>query len=211
MVDSTYTHISVIADRSGSMFSIADDMNGGLRTFLKEQNELDGKLTVDVTTFDRFVETLVADASVSEVPHTVIHPRGSTALNDAIGSTVTELGTRLATMPEEERPATVIVVVITDGMENSSVKYTTEDVRKLVTRQQDEWNWNFVFLGANIDSFNVGGSYGMRKGGTLNYVPNTEGVNDMLRSVGAYVSSTRAGVETTISDVANKQEHPGGV
>lgn len=199
MVDSKYTHLAVIADRSGSMASIADDMNGGLKTFLEEQDALDGILLVDITIFDGSVDQIVTDGKVKDVTFPVIVPRGSTALNDAMGITINSLGERFAKMDEIARPGKVIVLVITDGYENSSREYTSQQIKELVTRQQDEWKWDFVFLGANIDSFAVGGGYGVRGGSTLNYTADAAGVASALRSASAYVTTSRLDGDATFA------------
>jgi len=191
MTDATYTHLAVVADRSGSMANIAKDMNGGLETFLTEQDALAGKLKVDIVTFDTTVETPVIDGTVSDVTFPVIVPRGGTALNDALGETIVKLGERFAALDEDSRPGKVLVLVITDGYENSSREFSAEQVKELVTKQQDEWDWEFVFLGANIDAFAVGGGYGINAGGTLNYTASAAGVASALRSAGEYVTTSR--------------------
>jgi uncharacterized protein YegL len=173
------------------MVTIANDMNGGLQEFLKTQDELEGKLKVDIVTFDTLVETPVENGSVSDVTFPVIVPRGGTALNDALGATIARLGERFAAQPEDERPGKVLVLVITDGHENASREYSTESIKKLVTRQQDEWNWEFVFLGANIDSFAAARDYGIHDGSTLNYAATGAGVASALRSAGTYVTTSR--------------------
>lgn len=202
MVDEKYTHIAVIADRSGSMSSIAEDMNGGLKTFLEEQDQLEGILLLDVTIFDTQVEQIVRNGTVSDVVFPVIIPRGGTALNDAIGVTVNSLGEQFSKMAEDTRPGKVIVLVITDGMENSSREYTAPQIKELVTRQQDEWEWDFVFLGANIDSFAVGGGYGMHAGGTLNYESTSAGVASVLRAASEYVTTSRTMGNASFSNIS---------
>lgn len=207
MTDSTYTHLAIVADRSGSMKSIAGDMNDGLREFLDAQGKLEGKLAVDVVTFDGIVETLIASGAVSDIPHPLIAPRGVTALNDAIGTTISDLGSRFEKMKEDERPGKVIVLIITDGMENSSREYSSEQVKKLVTQQQDEWGWDFVFLGANIDSFSVGGSLGVSRGGTLNYDATAQGVSSVLLTASEYVTRSRTStVRPDLTQIAKEQE-----
>ena len=191
MVNENYTHIALIADRSGSMANIAEDMNGGMGALLEEQAKLPGKLLVDVTVFDTIVDTLYSDATVSEVRYPFIIPRGSTALLDAVGSTVVTLGEKLAGLPEEERPGKVIVVIVTDGYENASREYTAQRVKELVTQQKEKYSWEFLFLGANIDSFSVAGSWGISKGSTINYSTTSAGVNSVLRGASAYMTSTR--------------------
>lgn len=201
-----YTHIALVLDRSGSMGYISQDMNGGIRAFLDEQAKLPGKLLVDVTTFDTTVETPFSDAQAGEIPTDLIRPRGGTALFDAVGVTVTKLGEKLAKLEEDERPEHVIVVIVTDGYENSSTEWTKAKVLELVNRQQDEWNWNFVFLGANIDSAAEGGSFGLRKGQTLDYAANAQGVAFAAASVSHYATITRSGLKTTLQDAATENE-----
>jgi uncharacterized protein YegL len=200
MTNPDYTHIAVIADRSGSMFGISKDMNDGLRSFLEEQNLFPGKLLVDITTFDGQVEQVLTDGSVEDVAHPIINPRGSTALLDAIGVTVTSLGERLAKLDEDERPGKVIVMIVTDGQENSSQEYTNTKIKELVTQQQDQYQWNFLFLGANIDSFAVAGAWGISKGSTINYTASTTGTQSVLRSASAYVGATRTGLDVSFTD-----------
>lgn len=204
MSNSNHTHIAIVADRSGSMSTIARDMNGGLETFLKEQNALEGKLTIDITTFDGAVEAVATDAQFSDIKFPVIVPRGSTALNDGIGIAVNSLNERIKALPSDERPGKKIVLIITDGGENASSEYTSDQVKKLVTSLEKKKSWEFIFLGANIDSFAVGGGYGFSKGSTMNYVASAQGVNSILRGATAYVTSVRLGEDTSLSEtVAN--------
>lgn len=191
MVDQNYTHLAIIADRSGSMRSIADDMNEGLKTFLEDQAKVEGTLRVDVVTFDSTVEIVAANSKVEDITHPIIKPRGTTALNDAIGFTIDRLGDFFRKLDEIERPGKVIILVVTDGMENASKEFKNSDIKKMVTEQQDTWKWDFVFLGANIDSFSVGGGYGFVQGSTLNYTASTAGVSSVLRSATAYVTTSR--------------------
>lgn len=204
MTRSDYTHLAVVADRSGSMYSIVDDMNNGLESFLKEQDKLDGKLLVDIVTFDTHVTTEANDALVASVEFPIIKPRGSTALLDAIGTTVTSLGQKLEKLDEDERPGKVIVMVVTDGGENASREYTGDQVKKLVEAQTNDYSWEFMFLGANIDSFAVAGDLGFARGGTINYTADSGGTQSVLRSAMAYVSNTRSGVAASFSDEDRK-------
>lgn len=200
MTDPLYTHIAVIADRSGSMTTISADMNGGLHTFLEEQAKLPGTLAVDVTVFDTTVSPLYSDAAVSDIKFPVIVPRGMTALLDAIGMTVVQLGEKFSKLPEERRPSKVLIIIVTDGQENSSREWTTEKVKDLVTQQQNDYDWNFVFLGANIDSFAVGGGLGINAQGIMDFSASTAGVQGMTRSMSAYASTYRGGQDASFSD-----------
>lgn len=200
MTNPDYTHIAVVADRSGSMWGIQRDMNDGLRAFLEEQNLFPGKLLVDITTFDNDVEQVLTNGAVEEVDHPVIFPRGSTALLDAIGVTVTSLGERLSKLPEDERPGKVIVMIVTDGGENASHEYTNDQIKNLVTTQREQFQWEFLFLGANIDSFSVAGSFGIPKGSTIQYNATGDSTNAVIAAASSYVTRTRGGVATSFTE-----------
>jgi hypothetical protein len=185
-----YTHLALIVDRSGSMATIRQDMEGGITELLKEQAELPGKLLVDVTLFDDRVETPIVGAAAADTQVQIL-PRGMTALHDALGRTITELGERLAALDENERPGKVLVVVVTDGYENRSRDWSGEQVKELVTQQQDKYSWDFVFLGANIDAATTGGALGFQGGSTLNYAATSKGARGATRSLSTYMTGYR--------------------
>lgn len=200
MTNPDYTHIAVVADCSGSMAYIANDMNGGLKTFLDEQAALPGTLTLDITTFDSEVTTLHQGAHPEDIDFPIIVPGGLTALLDGIGHTVDTLGKRLASLPEDKRPGKVLVIVVTDGMENASQDYRADEVRHLVERQQDEYQWGFVFLGANIDAFSVGGNLGFDPSATMNYAATAGGTQSMMTSLTKSATAYRGGANLGFTD-----------
>lgn len=192
MTDQNYTHLMMVVDRSGSMSLIEKDMNGGIKTLLEEQAKEPGKIVVDIVTFDTVIEHPYQGVAPGDVKGPVIIPRGGTALNDATGYSIVELGERLAKMPEEERPGLVMVVIVTDGEENSSREYTKDQVKALVKRQTDEWGWHFIYLAANVDAFETGAQYGYAKGSTMNFAPSSAGVANTYAVAGSTVSNLRA-------------------
>lgn len=202
MTDKDYTHIAMIVDRSGSMDKIAKDMNGGIKQFLADQAKEPGYCVVDITTFDTLVEHPYEAVRPDDVKGDIIVPRGGTALNDAVGMTIVTLGERFDGMDEEDKPGLVVVVVVTDGEENSSKEYTHAQVKALVERQTNEWGWHFIFLAANIDAFETGAQYGYAKGSTMNFAPSSAGVANTYAVAGSTVSGLRAnnsrGVQSTI-------------
>jgi len=192
MTNPDYTHISLIVDRSGSMITIKSDMEGGLRTFLKDQAALPGKCLVDLAIFDTEFEQVytgrpVADARVALVP------RGGTALLDAIGKTVVSLGERLSHMSADDRPENVIVAIITDGEENSSREWELDQIKKLIEMQQSEWSWKFVFLGANMDAIAAGSGMGLAKGMSMGYQASAAGTRVGTQSLSNYTTAVRGG------------------
>lgn len=197
MTNPNYTHLLTIVDRSGSMSAIEHDMRGGLDELFKSQAEEDGTCLVDYVQFDTTYELVFEDKPVADA-RAVLKPRGGTALLDAIGRGVTELGEKLAALSEDERPANVIVVVVTDGHENSSREWTAAKVKELVERQENEWNWTFTFLGANMDAVATAQNYGFNPANSLTYTTNNTG--GTVAAASAFVSRTRAGAKGGYSD-----------
>ena len=190
MTNPDYTAILFIIDDSGSMFTIKQDMEGGINGVLEEQKKLPGKVTVDIAYFAstvKYEEKFVPldEASIE------INPGGMTALYDAIVLTGTQFGEALAALPEDERPGTVLVVIVTDGHENVSREAKIEDVKTLITQQQDVYNWDFVFLGANQDAIETGESFGLRKGASVTYDASQAGVALASNYIGATITSAR--------------------
>lgn len=190
MVDSNYTHIAVVVDRSGSMSTIQNDMIGALDTFFKEQAEVDphAKVLVDYAQFDDQYEKVFSDTDIKKAK-AQLQPRGLTALLDGIGKTITDLGTKLKALPEAHRPGKVLVVIITDGGENASREYKQDTVKKLIQQQESEYDWSFLFLGANIDAVAVGASFGLSRGSTLTY--DTANVDNTIGSLSMATSAYR--------------------
>jgi hypothetical protein len=163
------TDITLVIDRSGSMQSIQDDAQGGINAFIAGQLETPGEVLMTLVQFDTEYEFLYRGVRVHDVPPYKLEPRGSTALLDAVGRAILETGERLAKMPEAERPGLVIFVVLTDGHENSSREFTKTQIRKMIEHQQNAYNWQFTFLGANQDSFAEAGEIGIAQSGIANY------------------------------------------
>jgi len=171
-----YTDLTLIIDRSGSMNRIAKDMEGGFATFLKQEKASGDETKISINYFDDFIEKDVVTADIKDIDGIRIVPRGSTALLDAVGKTIVETGERLAAMAEEDRPNRVLIYIITDGQENASREYTLDQIREKITHQREHYAWDFVFLGANIDSFAVGGGMGIVGAATANFDASSAGV-----------------------------------
>ena len=159
MTDNTYTHLTLVVDRSGSMSDIRDDAQGGIQELLREQFAETGKLTVTLVEFDD-VASDVARMATSPFDY-VLHPRGTTALLDTVGREIAQTGINLDALPEAERPGRVVFVVVTDGAENASTEYTLEKLRADIARQRDQFNWQFQFIGAGEDAWQ-GAELGMK-------------------------------------------------
>ena len=159
-----YTHIIIVLDASGSMSSIQDDIKGSFNSFLDKQRQESGKTVFDLFQFNDEVVRLVKSADLAQF-HDDLMARydcsGCTAMNDAICIAMDTVGQDFANMAEEERPANVLCVIITDGMENASKKFTAKDVKERIEHQKTKYNWEFVYLAADQDAFAAGEALGI--------------------------------------------------
>lgn len=189
-----YTHIVVVLDKSGSMEKVADDTIGGFNAFLEEQRAKGGDATITLVLFDHTYQMVLDFVPLSEarpLTRQTYVPRGNTALLDAVGRTIDDLGKRLAAMAELDRPEKVVFAILTDGMENASSDYTYARVRQMVRHQTDVYKWEFIFLGVGIDAFAVGGSLGMQRETTFGFGAGARGTRSAFESMSRVVSSRR--------------------
>lgn len=203
MTNPNYSQIAVLLDRSGSMNSIKEDTEGGFAAFLTEQKKSPGRCDVTLAQFDDSYEEVYVGKPLASVPPLVLTPRGTTALLDAIGRLVTTTGERLAAMPEEDRPASVLVVIMTDGLENASKEYSRGAVQKLIKEQTDTYGWTFVYLGANQDAIAVGEGLGVSRDMSMTYAgPQAAAA---MQATGANISGYRQNIAAGWSpDAARK-------
>ena len=154
-MDTDLTEIACIVDRSGSMGSICKEAIDGFNSFLEAQKNLPGKARLTLVLFDNEYDVLCDGAdiqSVKPLDKSTYVPRGTTALLDAIGRTVDDIGKRLSSTPESERPGKVIVAILTDGLENASTDYGYDQIAEIIRHQQQKYSWEFIFLAANQDA-----------------------------------------------------------
>jgi uncharacterized protein YegL len=196
----SYTHLAFVVDRSGSMRGIAADMEGGIKQLLADQASVPGEVHVDITTFDDEIERPYENVRPDDVKGKIITPRGSTALLDALGVTIVKLGETLAALDEGDRPSNVVIVVVTDGMENASQEYTAEQIAAMVKEQTRDFGWQFQFLGANIDAFQVAGNLGFAQGQTMNYSATSKGSRNGMAAASASIIRTRSGLDGSYTE-----------
>lgn len=188
------TEILCVIDKSGSMAPRAGDVVGGFNRFLADQKACPGEARITMTLFDTLCAILYSNKPLQEAPDLTYYdyvPGGCTALLDAIGRTITEAGAAFAARPEAERPEKVVVLIMTDGQENSSKEHTWEAIRAMIERQQNEWHWQFVFLGANQDSFAEGAKIGIKVETTANFVATPQGFARAYGAVGQTLCAYR--------------------
>lgn len=184
------TKIVALLDRSGSMYYIAEDTAGGFDSFLADQAKDGDDVRVTLAQFDHEYELVYADLPIAEVPSTKLSPRGGTALLDALG--------RLINSVDDGSDDRVIFVVMTDGQENQSTEYTKDAIKQLVNRKTEINNWQFIFMGANIDAVTTGMSYGFDATKSLTYGATRDGVTRSFAGASGLTTQIRnASADTT--------------
>jgi len=164
------TDLTVILDRSGSMATCVDDAEKGLNYFIEQQKKNEGSCIFSLVKFDDEIENAINGLDIREVGKIKLEPRGSTNLNDAIGKTIVATGERLRLLPERERPGLVVMVIVTDGGHNvNTCEFSTQRVKEMIKHQEEKYNWQFVYLGANQDAFAVSSQFGFQQNKTSNY------------------------------------------
>ena len=189
---SDLTEIALIVDRSGSMSNKIEDAIGGFNTLIEDQKKVEGDARVTVVLFDNQIDTIVDAKPINDVAlltrETYI-PRGTTSLRDAIGMTANKIGERLAQDPEAERPGKVIIVIITDGLENTSKEFSAEALKELIERQKNEYSWEFLFMGTTEEAINAAQSWGVDHTGA--YADTGEGTRQGYLGISRCVAGYR--------------------
>jgi len=182
-----------LLDRSGSMSGLEQETINGFNSFLEKQNSFSGETKVTCVLFDDLYEVLWKSKNSKEITLTgeEYFVRGSTALLDAIGKTIVDTGHRLANTSESNRPGKVIMVITTDGMENASSEFNYSKIKELIKHQEAKYNWEFIFLGANINVEKETMKLGIKKKNAYTYTATEEGVSKMYEKVCASVAEVR--------------------
>lgn len=200
MTNADYTALVLVVDRSGSMQTIAEATEEALREFLNGQKALPGRFTLDTVFFDDQYEerAVLADPKQEEIDLS-IHPRGMTALYDAVGRKIDTFGQKLAEMDEKDRPGSILFVIATDGHENTSKEITLPALAARIKKQKDEFGWHFTFIGANQDAVLTAKSFNIGEEHAITFQANQEGTKSVIGSLGAYTTAVRGGVAAAYS------------
>ena len=188
------TELVMILDRSGSMGGLESDTIGGFNSMIEHQKKEEGEAFVSVVLFDGISEVLYDRADIHRIePMTdkQYFVRGCTALLDALGGAIHHIATIHKYAREQARPGKTMFVIITDGYENSSRRYSVEEVRSMIEKEQKEYGWEFLFLGANIDAVAEASRYGIQAERAVNYCPDARGTQLNYSSVSDAISSVR--------------------
>lgn len=172
------TELVFILDKSGSMSGLESDTIGGFNSMLKKQKELNGECRITTVLFDNRYELLhdrIDIRAVSPMTEKEYCVGGSTALLDAIGTTISKLARVQKNTAEEYRAEHVMFVIITDGAENSSREYSLRKVKGMIEQEKEKYGWEFIFLGANMDAVETAGRFGISADHAADYVPDAKG------------------------------------
>jgi Mg-chelatase subunit ChlD len=197
VTDSNYSHITIVADRSGSMQAIRSDAEGAINAFIKDQQKAEGRATLTLVDFDtQEPYNVVFDGKLEDAPKYNLNPRGGTPLRDAIGRGITQTGEMLAALEEDKRPGHVFFVVQTDGQENSSKEWTQEAINAAIKDHEDNFAWTFVFLASGPQAWSAAQAFVGTNMHSNNVVLNTGGGHSHSHSmnyVASNIAATRGG------------------
>ncbi len=188
------TELVFILDRSGSMAGLEGDTIGGFNSLIEKQRRQDGECYVSTVLFDNVSEVLHDRVRLSEIrkmtedDYTV---RGCTALIDAIGSAIHHIATIHKYARREDVPEHTMFVIMTDGMENASRKYSSREVKRMIEKEKKKYGWEFLFIGANIDSVETAGHFGIGADRSANYHADGKGTAVVFEAVADTVSCMR--------------------
>jgi uncharacterized protein YegL len=174
------TELVFILDKSGSMTGLERETINGYNSMLAKQQAVDGECRLTTVLFScdyRLLHDRIDIRAVSKLTEREYQCSGYTALLDAIGRTVEKIGNAQMHTSEEFRAEKVMVVIITDGEENSSREFSLEKIKSIIERQKAKYGWEFIFLGANIDAVTTAGSYGISKNRAADYLADSAGTD----------------------------------
>ena len=189
------TELVFILDRSGSMEGLELDTIGGFNSLVEKQRKQEGECYVSTILFDNRSEVLHDRVKLSEIGKMTENDYtagGCTALIDAIGCAIHHIGNVHKYARPEDVPEHTMFIITTDGMENASHIYTSDEVKKMVQRQKDKYGWEFLFIGANIDSVETAKGFGISADRAVNYHADSQGTAIVFNNVSETVCELRA-------------------
>lgn len=188
------TELVFILDRSGSMAGLESDTIGGFNAMIEKQKKEDGEAYVSTVLFDNVSEVLHDRVKLSKIEkmtdrdYTV---RGCTALIDAIGGAIHHIGNIHKYARPEDVPEHTMFIITTDGMENASHRYSSDQVKQMIQRQKEKYGWEFLFIGANIDAVQTAAKFGIDRNRAVNYHADHTGTQVLYETLSAPISAMR--------------------
>ena len=171
------TEVVFILDKSGSMSGLEKDVVGGFNSMLEKQKKLDGECLVSTVLFDNESRVVYDREDIREIRKMELEdyePSGCTALIDALGDSIRYIRKVHKVIREEDRPEHTLFIITTDGQENASHRYSSNEVKKMVEQQQEN-GWEFIYLASNIDAVESSKAFGFRRKNVVDYMPDSAG------------------------------------
>ncbi len=187
------TELVFILDRSGSMSGLESDTIGGFNSFVEKQKEVDGECLVSTVLFNQksiVIHDRVSLKEIEKMTRNDYLASGTTALIDAMGDAIHHIRNVHRYIRKEDVPEQTIFIIITDGLENASTRYSSDEVKKMVSAQKEE-GWEFLFLGANIDAVETAKRYGIDEDRSVDFVCDEKGVGNNFECLDRAVKSAR--------------------
>ncbi|WP_342599871.1 hypothetical protein MHB48_01770 [Psychrobacillus sp. FSL H8-0483] len=190
------TELVFILDKSGSMAGLETDTIGGYNAMLSKQKKEEGEATVTTVLFNHKYELLhdrINVRGIAPITDKDYEVGGTTALLDAIGSTIQKISNAQKRTKEEERAGKVLFVITTDGMENASCEYNYAKIQSMIAYQKETFGWEFIFLGANIDAISTAAKFGIDEEFAVEYHADNKGTELNYQTLNEAVTSFRKG------------------
>ncbi|MBO4432776.1 MAG: hypothetical protein J5852_04505 [Clostridia bacterium] len=194
-VKNNVTELVFILDRSGSMAGLESDTIGGFNSLIEKQRKQDGECYVSTVLFNDTSEVIhdrVKLADVKKMTEKEYSVGGCTALIDAIGGAIHHIGNIHKYARPEDVPEHTMFVITTDGLENASHKYSSDEVKKMVEKEKEKYGWEFLFIGANIDSVETARHFGIGANRAVNYHADKQGTSVLYDTVSETICCMRA-------------------
>ncbi len=188
------TELVFILDKSGSMADMVEDTVGGFNAMIEKQKKLDGEVLVSTVLFSNNSKVLhdrVPIEKIEPLNEDQYHVGGGTALIDAIGSAVSHIGNIHKYAREEDRPEHTLFVITTDGMENSSRIFGSEQVKQMIKRQKELYGWEFIFAAADIEAVETARNIGINPDRAAMYARTKAGTRALYDAVDSAVECLR--------------------
>jgi len=189
-----YTELVFVMDRSGSMSGMEEHAVASFNKFLESQKKISGEAGLTLVLFDDKIEKPIETddiGKVNEISASDFVPRATTALLDAIGTSIKETKRKLKNLSENKKPGKAIFAIFTDGYENASLKYDWEDISRKISRRTEKDGWEFLFLAANEDAIATASSLNIKKKNASRVKPSKQAMETWGKSVSSKVSSIR--------------------
>ncbi len=201
------TELVFVIDKSGSMSGLEKDTIGGFNSMLEKQKMEDGEVAITTVLFDDKMQVIHHRADlekVSKLTNKDYQPGGCTALLDALGKTIKHINKVQKALPETECPEKTMFIITTDGQENSSHEYSYEKIKKMIEKKQEKKQWEFLFLGANMDAISAAADIGIKANRATNYCCDAVGTavnfNAMSKAVARYRRCDRKDAGLALED-----------